>query len=77
MIYGKIIAYLAANYDIDEEQVSKETTFEELKLEEEDIIDMLFELSRELDIIADEDDIYGITDIGGLTDRLGEICAEK
>ena len=38
--------------------------------EEEDVIDMLFEMSREFDFIADEDDLYGITDVGGLVDLI-------
>lgn len=73
MVFEKIAAYIAARFDIDEDNITKETTFEELRAEEEDIIDMMFELSRELDIIVDEDDLFGVTDVGGLVDAVSAI----
>lgn len=70
MIFESLAKYISENFDIDEEDITKETTFEQIRAEEEDVIDMLFEMSREFDFIADEDDLYGITDVGGLVDLI-------
>ena len=70
MIFESLAKYISEHFDIDEEDITKETTFEQIRAEEEDVIDMLFEMSREFDIIADEDDLYGITDVGGLVDLI-------
>lgn len=73
MIFEKVAHYIAEHFDIDEEDITGETTFEELQAEQEDIIDMMFELSRELDIIIDEDDLYGVTDVGGLVSVISSL----
>ena len=68
MVFEKIAEYVSEYFDKDIEDLTPETTFEELRAEEEDIIDMAFELSRYFDIIIEEDDVNGITDLGGLAD---------
>jgi acyl carrier protein len=73
MIFEKVVRYIADHFDIDESEITGETTFEELQAQDEDIIDMMFELSREFDIILDEDDLYGITDVGGLVDVIKSV----
>ena len=47
-----------------------ETTFEQLRAESEDIIDMYFEMSRVFDFMPDEDGLYGIEDVGALVDLI-------
>ena len=73
MVFEKIAEYASDKFDKDIEDLTLETTFEELRAEEEDIIDMAFELSREFDIIIEEDDVYGITDLGGLVELINSL----
>ncbi len=70
MIFESLTKYISEHFEIDEEDITNQTTFEQIRAEEEDVIDMLFEMSREFDFIADEDDLYGITDVGGLVDLI-------
>ena len=63
------------NYE-EKEDITKETTFEQIRAESEDIVDMLFEMSRRFDFIADEDDLYGIEDVGGLVDLVSSLMEE-
>ena len=70
MVFEYIAKYIAAHFDTDIEDISKETTFEQLRAESEDIIDMYFEMSRVFDFIPDEDGLYGIEDVGALVDLI-------
>ena len=76
MIFESIANYIAENFDVDKEDISKETTFEELHIESEDVVDMLFEMSRVYDFIAEEDDLYGIEDVGGVVDLINSLMEE-
>ena len=66
MVFERIAKYIAQNFDKDEEDITLETTFESLKMESEDVIDMYFEMSCVFDFMPDEDDLEGIEDVGEL-----------
>ncbi|GEM_PF-4934486 len=70
MVFEYIAKYIAEHFDMDIEDISKETTFEQLRAESEDIIDMYFEMSRVFDFMPDEDGLYGIEDVGALVDLI-------
>ena len=70
MVFASIADYIAENFDIDREDITKETTFEQIRAESEDVTDMLFEMSRRFDFIPDEDELYGIEDVGALVDLI-------
>lgn len=76
MVFESIAEYISQNFEIDKEDITKETTFEQIRAESEDIVDMLFEMSRRFDFIADEDDLYGIEDVGGLVDLVNSLMEE-
>ena len=76
MVFESIAEYISQNFEIDKEDITKETTFEQIRAESEDIVDMLFEMSRRFDFIADEDDLYGIEDVGGLVDLVSSLMEE-
>ena len=76
MVFEALVQYIAQHFEIDKEDITKETTFEEIRAHEEDIVDMLFEMSREFDFIADEEDLYGIEDVGALADLIETIISE-
>lgn len=73
MVFESIAKYIAENFEIDEEDITKETTFEQIRAESEDIVDMYFEMSRRFDFIPDEDELYGVEDVGGLVDLIDRI----
>lgn len=69
VIYSTVVELLLQRFtDYDECDVSAETSFEELGAGYEDIVDLAFALSRELDIILDEEDIDEVEDIGDLVE---------
>ena len=70
MVFEYIAKYIAEHFDMDIEDISKETTFEQLRAESEDIIDMYFEMSRVFDFMPDEDGLYSIEDVGALVDLI-------
>lgn len=70
MVFEYIAKYIAEHFDMNIEDISKETTFEQLRAESEDIIDMYFEMSRVFDFMPDEDGLYGIEDVGALVDLI-------
>lgn len=76
MVFESIAEYISQNFEIDKEDITKETTFEQIRAESEDIVDMLFEMSRRFDFIADEDDLYGIEDVGALVDLVNSLMEE-
>lgn len=76
MVFESIAEYISQNFEIDKEDITKETTFEQIRAESEDIVDMLFEMSRRFDFIADEDDLCGIEDVGGLVDLVSSLMEE-
>ena len=76
MVFESIAEYISENFEIDKEDITKQTTFEQIRAESEDVVDMLFEMSRRFDFIADEDDLYGIEDVGALVDLIGSLMEE-
>lgn len=76
MVWETLVDYIAQHFETDKEDITKETTFEEIRAHEEDIVDMLFEMSREFDFVADEDDLYGIEDVGTLADLISNLSRE-
>ncbi len=73
MVFEAVAEYISDHFDIDKEDISNETTFEELCAEEEDIIDMAFELSRKFNIIIEEDDVFRFSDVGGLVELVNSL----
>lgn len=76
MVFEALVSYIAQNFDIDKEDITRETTFEQFRAESENIVDLYFEMSRRFDIIADEDDLYGMETVGELEALIKELIAE-
>lgn len=78
MIYDTVVSLLIEKFsDYDEQDISAETTFESIGAEYEDIVDLAFDISREFDIIVDEEDIEEVEDVGGLVEVIERLVSEK
>ena len=78
MVYDSVVEILTQKFsDYDSEDISADTAFDEIGAEYEDIIDLAFDISREFDIIIDEEDIEGVFDVGGLVAVVERLVNEK
>ena len=55
-MFEKLAAYLASQLDINEEDITEETTFESLGIDSLDIVEMIMDLESELGVELDLED---------------------
>jgi len=53
MVLEKVITFISEQFSIEEEDISEDTTFEELEADEEDIEDLVHVVEGEFESLAD------------------------
>lgn len=70
MVYEKVISFIADQLNIDEDEVTEESTFDELGADEMDLAELVIALEGEFEIeIHDEE----FTKLNGVSDLVGII----
>lgn len=76
MVLEKIKALVAEQFDVEEDAVEKETSFEELGAEEEDVSDFISALEDEFDISLTDEEQDHISTAGDAVDIVKEIIRQ-
>ncbi len=76
MVLEKIKALVAEQFDVEEDAVEKETSFEELGAEEEDVSDFISALEDEFDISLTDEEQDHISTVGDAVDIVKEIIRQ-
>lgn len=66
MIYEKVATFISAQFNIDEDEISEDMSFEDLGADEFDISDLVTAIEGEFDIELGYDEISDIKDVAGL-----------
>lgn len=66
MIYEKVATFISEQFNIDEDDISEDLTFEELGADEFDIADLAAAIEGEFDIELGEDEVSDLKDVAGL-----------
>jgi acyl carrier protein len=71
-VFGKVRALISEQLDIDEEQITLETTFEDIDADSLDVVELVMALEEEFDLeIADEEveNIQTVGDVVGYIEK--------
>lgn len=74
MTLEKVTALLAEAQDVNEEEISRETTFESLGLDSLDLVDLVMSLEEEFGITLEMEE--GLQSVGELVDIIDQLKAE-
>lgn len=66
MVLEKVITLISAQFNIDEDQISEDTTFEELGADEVDIAELALAVESEFEIELLEDEVLRLGDVSDL-----------
>ena len=67
MVFEKVKNILAAQFDVDEDSITRETDIlEDLGADSLDVMDLMMTLGDEFDMQVDESEIENITTVGAL-----------
>jgi len=66
MVLEKVIILISAQFNIDEDQISEDTTFEELGADEVDIAELALAVESEFEIELHEDEVLRLGDVSDL-----------
>lgn len=66
MVLEKVVAFISAQFCIEEDEISEETTFESLGADEEDIQELVLAVEGEFEITLHEDEVLRLSDVAGL-----------
>ncbi len=66
MVLEKVITLISAQFNIDEDQISEDTTFEELGADEVDIAELALAVESEFEIELHEDEVLRLGDVSDL-----------
>lgn len=66
MVYDKIAAVIAEQLDMDVEEITAESTFEDLGADSLDVVDVIMTLEDEFDIEIPDEAIEGMKTVGDL-----------
>jgi acyl carrier protein len=76
-VADRVIAVIARVRKVPPEDVTPDTTFEQLSIDSLGIIDLLFELEEEFDIEIPDDEALRMENIGEVISSLEEFLANK
>ena len=68
MVFEKVATMIAEQFDVDESEITPETTFEDIGADEVDINDLVIALEGEFDIEIDRNEINDINSVSQLVD---------
>ena len=77
LLIDRVIRVIAATQHIPIENIQPLSTFEELKIDSLDAINILFGLENEFDISIDDEQARGLVSVQDLADRLAKIIDER
>lgn len=66
MVYEKVSTFVSEQFNIEEDDISEEMTFEELGADDFDIAELVRTLEGEFDINLDDEDVIAIEDVGDI-----------
>ena len=66
MVYEKVVAFISEQFNMDEDEIGEELTFEELGADDFDIAELAATLEGEFEINLCEDELSDLKDIAGL-----------
>ncbi|HZK39015.1 MAG TPA: phosphopantetheine-binding protein [Clostridia bacterium] len=66
MVLEKVIDFISTHFSIDEDEISEETTFEELGADEEDMDDLVLAVEGEFEIELHEDEVLRLNEVADL-----------
>ena len=73
----RVISTIAKTRKIPPEQISLETTFEELGMDSLDGLNLIFELEEEFNINVPDDQALALRDVGQLVEGLEKLLSER
>jgi acyl carrier protein len=73
LLIDRVIRIIAATQHIPIESIQPASTFEELKIDSLDAINILFGLENEFDISIDDEQARGLVSVQDLADRLSKM----
>lgn len=68
MVYKKIMALVCDQFSLDKDDVSEDTTFEEIGADENDIADLIYTVEDAFEIDIDDEDANALSGVSDLTD---------
>lgn len=66
MIYEKVAAFISEQFNMDEDEISEDMSFEDIGADEFDIAELAHALQGEFDIDLSDDEVADIKDVSGL-----------
>ncbi|MDR1630814.1 MAG: phosphopantetheine-binding protein [Oscillospiraceae bacterium] len=66
MIYEKVATFISEQFNIDEDDINEDMTFEEIGADEFDIAELASAIEGEFDIELGEDEVSDLKDVAGL-----------
>lgn len=74
MVYEKIKAIISEQFDIDEDDITMETSFkEDLNADSLDLVELIMGLEDEFDLEVDDDKVENINTIGDVVNYINKI----
>lgn len=68
MVLEKVTTFISEQFNVDEDSITEDTTFEELGADELDINELVMAVEGEFEIELSEDEVNSITKVADLTD---------
>lgn len=66
MVFEKIKAILSEQFNVDEEDITMDTTFDDLGADSLDVVELIMSLEEEFDIEISDENTDNITTVGDL-----------
>jgi acyl carrier protein len=67
MVLEKVTTFISEQFNVDEDSITEDTTFEELGADELDIAELVMAVEGEFEIELSEDEVNSITKVADLT----------
>ncbi|MCL2507832.1 MAG: acyl carrier protein [Oscillospiraceae bacterium] len=68
MILEKVTTFIAAQFNIEEDDICEETSFEEIGADEVDIAELVLAIEGEFEIELSDDEVNSLSTVSDLTD---------
>jgi len=68
MILEKVTTFIAEQLNIDEDEISEDTSFEEIGADEVDIAELVLAIEGEFEIELSDDEVNSLATVADLTD---------
>ena len=68
MVLEKVTTFIATQFNIDEDDISEDTSFEEIGADEVDIAELVLVVEGEFEIELSDDEVNSLATVSDLTD---------